>query len=222
MATAQELREHLQDASTGKTEALKAVLNAYFEYSFIKAHKPFRAVIGNKKCKPIPIHRDFGGSRNIYALVTTTSSGTKVNDVFTGLSFEWPAVSEEMLRKELGNLGFVLTEHQISIFVPPYKKGTPMSFAQEWVKKINASYAEYCDSEKKEAKRLYKQFLGELMAAPYTIQLDEEHFLYPDFEFSQTISRQCYKFIKRLMAADGIDSYYEGKKYKGVMVKTSV
>jgi len=222
MATAQELREHLQDVSTGKTEALKAVLNAYFKYSFIKAHKPFRAVKGNKKCKPIPIYRDFSGRRRIYYSITTTDTHTEVNNIFEGLSFEWPIEPEGALRKELENLGFVLTECRISIFVPPFQKGEPMSFAQEWVKKINASYAEYCDSEKKKATRLYKQFIDELMATPYTLQLDEDHVLYPNFRLNQSISRPCYKFIKRLMVANGIDAYYEGKEYKGIRVKTSI
>lgn len=214
MATAQELREHLQDVSTGKTEALKAVLNAYFEYSFIKAHKPFRAVIGNKECRPIPIYRDFPG----YGRTIITTKGTMVTERVDLPHFEWPIEPEEALRKELESLGFVLTEHWITIAVQPYKKEEPMSFAQGWVKKINASYAAYCESEKKEAEKVYPTLLAQLKSSPYTISLNDGYVLYPNFTFDvpEHVSIPFIKFARRLMRDSGIEAYFENGKYKGI------
>lgn len=218
MATAQELRDHLQDASSRRTEALKAVLNAYFEYSFIKAHKPFRAVIGNNECRPVPIYRDFPGhGRTIYV-----TNGPKVIETVSLPHFEWPVSTEEELREELEGLGFVLTEHLITIAVHPLKKDEPMSFAQEWVKKINDSYSAYCDSEKKEAEKAFPSLLAQLRSSPYTVSLNSGYIsgyvLYPGFTFKGTeyVSTPFLKFIRRLFREKEIEAYFVDGKYKGI------
>ena len=134
MTTAKELRQHCEKLRENRKQELKLVLDSYFESMFIVGHRPFRAVIGNKKCKPIPIHRDF----------LAFSGETVLN-----YKIQWPNFSEELLRKELENLGFIITKNRICISVPPYEKGAKLSFAQEWVRKINASYSDYCANEKK-------------------------------------------------------------------------
>ena len=85
MATVDNLREHCKELRKKREEELKTVLDDYFDENFITKHRPFRAVIGNKKCKPIPIHNSFGTYR-----------------------YQWPNFSEELLRHELENLGFVV------------------------------------------------------------------------------------------------------------------
>ena len=55
MSNAKELRERCNQLREERREELKSVLNRYAQEYF--STKPCRAVIGNKKCKPIPIHK---------------------------------------------------------------------------------------------------------------------------------------------------------------------
>ena len=204
MTTAKELRQHCERLTSKREEDLKSALSEYFNSTFIACHKPFRAVIGNKRCKPIPIHRAF-----------VASSG----ETFLSSKIKWPNFSEELLRKELENLGFIITKNRISISVPPYEKGAKLSFAQEWVKKINASYSEYCANEKKVAKEMYSEFISALCSVPVeTIKTYDEYTLFCDFKFDRKISSKCLTFIRRLMVRDGIEEYYEDGKYIGIKV----
>lgn len=202
MTTVKELRQHCERLTSKREEELKSALSEYFHSTFIAGHRPFRAVIGNKKCKPIPIHRAF-----------VAFSG----ETFLSYKIKWPNFSEELLRKELENLGFIITKNRISISVPPYEKGAKLSFAQEWVKKINASYSEYCANEKKVANEMYSEFISALYSVPVeSIKTYDEYTLFCDFKFDRKISSKCATFIKRLMARDGIEEYYEDGKYRGI------
>lgn len=204
MTTVKELRQHCERLTSKREEELKSALSEYFHSTFIAGHRPFRAVIGNKKCKPIPIHRTF----------VAFSGETLLSD-----KIKWPNFSEELLRKELENLGFIITKNRISISVPPYEKGAKLSFAQEWVKKINASYSEYCANEKKVANEMYSEFISALYSVPVeSIKTYDEYTLFCDFKFDRKISSKCATFIRRLMARDGIEEYYEDGKYRGIKV----
>lgn len=203
MTTAKELREHCDKLRSKREEDLKSILNDYFESSFIEAHRPWRAVIGNKRCKPIPIHRDFYSS-------DATSFCRE---------FKWPNLSEDLLRKELEELGFVITEHRISLTVPACEKGKKLTFAQEWVKKINSSYSQYCLNEKKKANELYSEFISKLHStSAESVKTYEGYTLFEGFKFETEISAKCATYIRALMSHDGIEEYYEDGKYKGVRV----
>lgn len=204
MTTVKELRQHCERLTSKREEELKSALSEYFHSTFIAGHRPFRAVIGNKKCKPIPIHRTF-----------VAFSG----ETLLSYKIKWPNFSEELLRKELENLGFIITKNRISISVPPYEKGAKLSFAQEWVKKINASYSEYCANEKKVANEMYSEFISALYSVPVeSIKTYDEYTLFCDFKFDRKISSKCATFIRRLMTRDGIEEYYEDGKYRGIKV----
>lgn len=204
MTIVEELREQCKELACDREKELKVVLSDYFYSSFMERHKPFRAVIGNKKCKPIPIHRDFA-----------TFSGKTV----VGYEYVWPNYSEVKLRRELEKLGFVVTEKNISISVPPHKKGEKLSFAQEWVKKINDRYSEYCADEKKAAKEIYSEFISELISAPdRSKKTCCGYTLFCDFKFNREISPKCATFVKRLMMHDQIRHYYVEGEYKGIIV----
>lgn len=203
MTSATELREHCDQLRIQREEDLKSILNDYFESSFIEAHRPWRAVIGNKRCKPIPIHRDFSSSD-----VTTSC-----------YKFIWPNLSEDLLRKSLENLGFVITEHRISLTVPACEKGKKLTFAQEWVKRINSSYSQYCVNEKKKANELYAEFISKLHSAPSeSVKTYEGYTLFEGFKFETKISQKCANHIISLMSRDGLEQYYEDGKYKGIRV----
>ena len=205
MITAVELREHCKKLRIQREEDLKSVLSNYFEYYFISGHRPWKAVIGNKKCKPIPIHRDF------------YSSGMSSSEH----KFEWPNFSEEALRQSLINLGFYVTEHRISLCVPPCEEGKELTFAQDWVKKINTSYSEYCANEKEVAKKRYSEFLSKLYSTPLEkTKTFSEYTLFCDFKFDTEISSVCNRYMLRFMSRDGIAQYFEDGKYKGIIVST--
>ena len=207
MTTAKELRQHCEQLRKEREEELKSVLSDYFESTFIAGHKPFRAVIGNKKCKPIPIHRWF----------LAFSGETVLN-----YKIQWPNFSEELLRKELENLGFIITKNRICISVPPYEKGAKLSFAQEWVRKINASYSDYCVKEKKIANAVYSEIVSALHSTPTeSIKTYDGYTLFCGVKFDREISSKCATFIRRLMRRDGIEGHYEDGKYKGIKVYDS-
>ena len=204
MTTAKELRQHCEQLRKEREEELKSVLSDYFESTFIAGHKPFRAVIGNKKCRPIPIHRWF-----------LAFSGERL----LNYKIQWPNFSDDMLRKELENLGFVITKDRISISVPPCEKGAKLSFAQEWVKKINASYSDYCANEKKIANEVYSEAVSALLSTPTeNIKTCDGYTLFCGVKFEREVSSKCATFVKRLMARDGIEEHYEDGKYKGIKV----
>ena len=207
MTTAKELRQYCEQLRKEREEELKSVLSDYFESTFIAGHKPFRAVIGNKRCKPIPIHRWF----------LAFSEETVLN-----YKIQWPNFSEELLRKELENLGFIITKNRICISVPPYEKGAKLSFAQEWVRKINASYSDYCAKEKKIANAVYSEVVSALHSTPTeSIKTYDGYTLFCGVKFDREISSKCATFIRRLMRRDGIEEYYEDGKYKGIKVYDS-
>ena len=196
MTTAKQLREHCDQLRIQREEDLKSILSDYFESSFIEAHRPWKAVIGNKRCKPIPIHRDF-----------------------LGYKFKWPNLSEDLLRKCLESLGFVITEHRISLTVPACEKGKNLTFAQEWVKKINSSYSQYCVNEKKTANELYLKLISDLRSVPSeSVKTCEGYTLFEEFKFEPEISAKCATYIRALMCRDGLEEYYEDSKYKGIRI----
>lgn len=203
MTTATELRKYCDQLRIQREEDLKSILNDYFEFSFIEAHRPWKAVIGNKRCKPIHIHSNF------YSL----------DEAVFCHEFKWPNLSEDLLRKNLESLGFVITEHRILLTVPACEKGEKLTFAQEWVKKINSSYLQYCVNEKKKANELYAEFISKLHSAPSeSVKTYEEYTLFEEFKFEPNISSKCARYIKSWMLRDGIEEYYEDGKYKGIRV----
>lgn len=203
MTTVNTLREHCSNLYFEREKNLQSILSEYFESAFIGKHKPFRAIIGNKRCKPIPIYRDFAFS---------------IQEAY-GFKLVWPNFSEETLRKELSNLGFVIAENRISISVPPHKKGEKMTFAQEWVKKINHSYSVYCANEKKLAEELYPDVIKKLHFTPAeNIITYDGYTLFRNFRYERSISRKCATFIRRLMVRDGIKECFENGEYKGMIV----
>ncbi len=203
MSTVDTLRKHCSSLCAEREKNLQSTLSEYFESAFIGKHKPFRAIIGNKRCKPIPIYRDFAFS---------------IQESY-GFKLVWPNFSEETLRKELSNLGFIITENKISISVPSHKKGEKPTFAQEWVKKINHSYSVYCANEKKLAEELYPDVINKLHSTPAeNIITYDGYTLFQNFRYERSISRKCATFIRRLMVRDGIKECFENGEYKGMMV----
>lgn len=209
MSTIKDLQDFIEKLRIERENVAKlqieALLENFFQQSFIEGHRPWRAVIGNKRCKPVPIHHHIGFYKE--------SSIDKDS--------MWPDMPESFIREYLETLGFVLTKGEICVSVPAYKKGEPLSFAQKWVRKINHSYSEYCVNEEKRAVEMYSDFIQELIETPVEkIKIRDGYVLFEKFKFSKELSRKCYHNMKRTMKEDGyIFEVYDDKKYIGVGVK---
>ena len=204
MSTVQELREYCENLQQKRQEELKTALEDYFSSTLIKWHKPFRAWVGRKASRTIFLPRVI-----MYASKEAFGIGV----------FKAPNMSEEMLRKELENLGFVVEEDQLYITVPPCEKGKKLSFAQELARKVNYSYSRYCAAEKKRAQELHSKFISELLATnPENVEVGEGYTIFHDFKFEYELTAKCATFMRRLMKQDGIEEYFEKEKYKGIKV----
>lgn len=207
MTTVEEIRENCNELELTRKEELKSMLNNYFKDRFIKWHRPWRATKGNKETSSIKLYRTH--------LVLNVVS---VSEKEVGMCY-WPNFSIEKLCKELENLGFVFMDDDDSIAVPAYQKGQELTFAQEWVKKINYAYSEYCSIEKEVAKELYSKMISGLSCVPIENQITADGYtLFSNFAFETVISKQCRRFLKRLMKNDGIEEYYDDEVYKGIRV----
>lgn len=210
MSTIKDLQDFIKklriERENEAKQQIDKLLENFFQQSFIEGHRPWHAVIGNKRCKPVPIHYHIEFYRE--------SSVDK--------DWMWPDMPESFIREYLETLGFVLTKGKICVSVPAYKKGEPLSFAQKWVRKINHSYSVYCLNEKKLAKKMYSDFIQELIETPVEkIKIRDGYVLFEKFKFSKEISRKCYHNMKRTMKEDGyiFEVYDEKKNYIGVGVE---
>jgi len=106
------------------TAELEDALSSYFEHEFIATHKPWKAIIGNKKCEPIPLDSGF-------CYITKLPVDTLSISI----------MPKEMLIETLKKLGFIVSQrYEIGVLVPSYKKGETLTFAQKWAKRINDEY----------------------------------------------------------------------------------
>lgn len=193
MSTIKDLQDFIEKLRIERENEAKlqieALLENFFQQSFIEGHRPWRAVIGNKRCKPVPIHHHIGFYKE--------SSIDKDS--------MWPDMPESFIREYLETLGFVLTKGEICVSVPAYKKGEPLSFAQKWVRRINQSYSEYCVNEERRAVEMYSDFIDELINTPTeNIKLRNGYVLFTGFKFSKELSRKSYHYLKKRMKEDGI------------------
>ncbi len=193
MSTIKDLQDFIENLRIEREneakQQIEKLLEKFLQHYFIEDHRPWRAVIGNKRCKPVPIHYHIEYYRE--------SSVDK--------DWMWPDMPESFIREYLETLGFVLTKGEICVSVPAYKKGEPLSFAQKWVRKINHSYSEYCVNEERRAVEIYSDFIDELINTPTeNIKLRNGYVLFTGFKFSKELSRRPYHYLKKRMKEDGI------------------
>ena len=204
---ADDLRKFCENLKDERIKEVKSTLEKYFEAQFLSSTpRPWRAITGKKKCKPVPIHRTIW-----------------FNDPKSDYFYQWPNISKEMIHQELKNLGFnviVYENGNILLTIDPLEKGKKLTFAQEWLKKINHNYSMYCDGEIRYAKELYSQFIELLLLTPKEkIEIYEEYTLFRDFKTNECISRKCAKHLKKMLEAEGIEEVYDkNRKYIGVKV----
>ena len=215
MKTVQDLRERCNNIKDEQREEVRKTIEYWLEEIVIPKNVPWRAVIGNRRCKPVPIHKDFSAIKKCKYGEIKSSWGLVC----------WPNFEDEIIRECIESLGFVIgtRSNNLAISVMPYEKGKPLTFAQECVKKVNDNYSLYCQREKNKAEELFPEIIEELYnTSIYKIQENDDCVIFKNFEFSKIINKECVKFCRRLLRKKGIKPYYEkvdGKmKYIGMAV----
>lgn len=203
--TAENLKSYGSKLRERRIEEVKTVLEAWLNSFVEKKHRPWKAVIGNKKCKPIPIHRDVYFVNHEYRLSYT---------------LYWPDLPEKMIIEIIESLGFVVSGPHLCLSVPAYEKGKPLTFAQEKVKYINDCYSRYILKTRQEARAYYQEVLGLLFSMPEEqISSFDEYTLYRDFKFSTPISRDCCHYLNLYLSRNGIQQLFdETGNYLGMQV----
>ncbi len=195
-----------------RRDTVKQMLILWLEKQFIyEHHRPWKAVLGNKRFRPVPIHRDFSSDkiRNLNCV--------------TNPSLYWPELPDEEILSIIKDLGFkicsVNTElddnnksvvlDELCLYVLPPEEGKPLTFAQEWVRKINNAYSKYVREERKIAKQHYFEVLSDLNGlcsndyADY-IRFGDDCVIIENYDYSEYMSKICRAHVTRLLAKDGI------------------
>lgn len=224
MANVEELRKKCNELHRSRREEVKLMLTDWLDL-FISNGRVWRAVAGNKRCRPIPIHKYFSSSDR---LDTTYEEYKEDYDFRTFHKFLWPNIPEEEILEIIENLGFVscsidsnCTLSNMCLVVPAYEKGRPLTFAQKWVRKINHAYSQYVEIERNIAKRNYEDFVSQLYAVPSgSIEICDGYALFKDFayESDKKMSSKCIRYVRAMMHKDGIENYSVNDEYKGVRV----
>lgn len=202
---AENLKSYGSTLRERRIKEVKTVLEAWLNSFVEEKHRPWRAIIGNRKCKPIPIHRDVHFVNHKY---------------FLSYSLYWPDLPEKMIIEIIESLGFVVSGPLLCLSVPAYEKGKPLTFAQEKVKYINDSYSSYVLKTKQEAKAYYQEVLGLLFSmSEEQISSFDNYTLYRDFKFPTPISRDCYHYLKLYLSRNGIQELFdENGNYLGMQI----
>lgn len=212
MTTIEDIREKNNELIIQCQKEFKDVLEKYLESVFIECNKPWRAIKGKKRVRPFPIHR------------VSTWICSDGSEELRSWSNEFPNLAEEIILKEFEKLGFIVTKDKVCLLVPMYKGEKELTFAQNWVKKINTNYSEYCKKEYEKAERIYSECLSRLNSmSKENVKIFEDYAIYLDFKYAdELISPKCHTRIKKLMLRDGIEEYFEGDKYIGLKVLNKV
>lgn len=200
-----------------RRQEVVTILNDWLEL-FISEHHVWLAIAGNKRCVPIPIHRFFSKDKRL----ETTYSEYKEKRGWEH-NFIWPNLPEKEIWEIIKGLGFIVhgfTLPYISLSVPPYEKGQPLTFAQKWVRKINHSYSVHIAAERKKAEYCYQSLVSQLYDTPVEkIEVCKEYAFFKDFHLLKpTMSVRCAAYIRALMHKDGMKELWEDDKYKGICV----
>ena len=197
MRTINDLYEHINQEHSKRQKQIKTAIIDYFTYHFIKCHKPWRAIKTRNKCVTEPFYA----------------------------KLSWPNLPEDNIRECIIKLGFVLFRPSKTMWyvtVPKWKKGEKLTFAQEWVKKINDNYTKYCAQEKERAKALFSEYISELISSsPEKIHFFSEYTLFEGFVFREVISVECARFMREMLKNEGIEEYCENDKYVGIIVRNN-
>lgn len=216
--TIESLRSFCNKVHEQRREDVKKALTDWLE-EFILKNRRWRAVIGNKKCKPISIHRNFYSnkkSRKPYIKPPV--------NMYSPTRYYWPDLSDAEIKEIIRSLGFVVSGGPgefwaMAVSVPKPEKGKSLTFAQEWVKKINHNYSLYCAKEKENAKKYFKEIISDLCNMPIEqVKTESDRVLFEGYQFKTPVSSKCHNYIRAEMAKNGIKEYYVDENNFGIQV----
>lgn len=209
------LRELCNEIHQERREEVETVFKCWLA-DFIKDNRPWGAIIGKKRFVAIPMYKSFSNER-----IRNLRNEKKFFDRYL------PDLPNEEIKEIIESLGFVVfeskyheSEGHFCIAVPAYEKGKPLTFAQEYVRKINHHYSVYVQEEKRKAEKLFDELITELRKMPIEkIKRCKGFTLFEGFKLEKTVSPICGLHCRRLLKKSGIEDYYEDGEYLGVAVK---
>lgn len=201
-----ETKNRIQDLRKECENQVKAILERWLNTKFGYEKKPWRAVEGRKRLRPIPLY--------LYEC-----------------NKEWPEnMTPDFIRKSIIKLGFIiypsLNGKGITLVIPEWKEGEKLTWAQEKIRTLNHDYSRYVEDEKRRAQSIFKQLLEELSNYDTTkVIVGDGCIIFKGYKFGAmgieprvTISRECYKFIRRLYKEHNMEEYFDNEKYIGLRV----
>ncbi|MCI8345008.1 MAG: hypothetical protein HFJ42_03420 [Clostridia bacterium] len=201
-----ETKNRIQDLRKECENQVKAILECWLNTKFGYEKKPWRAVEGRKRLRPIPLY--------LYEC-----------------NKEWPEnMTPDFIRKSIIKLGFIiypsLNGKGITLVIPEWKEGEKLTWAQEKIRTLNHDYSRYVEDEKRRAQSIFKQLLEELSNYDTTkVIVGDGCIIFKGYKFGAmgieprvTISRECYKFIRRLYKEHNMEEYFDNEKYIGLRV----
>ena len=226
MASLEGFRALYVNVREKRKEEVVKVLDSWFKCKFIRENRPWHANYGANRCRYVAIHRDFYND----------FSAESISKEFYSYLYRWPYMSQEELQEVLLELGFVFSSYgsRICIAVPIHEKGTPYTYAQNWVKEINHNYSVYVAHEKKIAEADFDKTINELRDYPSSkIHIAKDHIIFYDYKHPEFEVRGLprRRFYNRFLKENGISEYIEtthddyglvdGTKYIGLRMDAS-
>ncbi len=188
------------DDKTGKRtitmeQRIKDVLELFFIEECIERHRPWRAIYESRRCRPIPVYHSISFPKDSVRH-----------------KYVWPSESVSLIDNYLVKLGFIpigASNGRLSLMVPRYRKYGELSFAQEWVRRINRAYSIYCSQEKKKADDIFDTMIDELCEWPIDkIVPYNGTTLFKDYIVDWAVSSECSRYIKRKLRDNGMYEMY--------------
>lgn len=199
MVTLQSLQDYCNQVRNERKKEVQTVLNSFLN-GFIEKHKPWRAIVGVKKRRPIPIHR--------YVYFQTQSSLSYNGKLY------WPDLSEREIKECIEQLGFVIIGPKLCLAVPPTEKGKSLTFAQKKVREINHEYSIYIDQERKKAKECYQNVLASLSELPdERISFCDGYTLFKDYQCEVAFTSKGDDYFRLLLTQNGFKSIFDEKNH---------
>lgn len=198
--TMEDLREYCNIVKTERKEEIKEDLEAWLNKKFGYGLKPWRAIIGKKVVKPIPL--------NLYEV-----------------DREWPNVTKEFIKKTIEDLGFIVFESLngtgLVLAVTKCKKGQKLTWAQNKIRQLNHDYSQYVANEKVKAQKYFDKIISDFCNFESSKPLlGDGYILFENYKSGITISPKCKKFINRLLRENKMEECFENGKYLGIRVST--
>lgn len=199
--TMQDLREYCNTVQAERKEEIKEVLESWLNKKFGYGLKPWRAIMGKKVLRPIPL--------KLYEL----------DRIFTN-------VTKEVIKKTIEDLGFMVFESLngagFVLAIPKCKKGQKLTWAQKKIRQLNHDYSKYVANEKVKAQKYFDKVISDLCNCELRKPLlGDGYILFEGYKSGINVSPKCKKFINRLLRENKMEECFANGRYLGIRVSTT-